>query len=132
MMTIGHSRLAEAPVGPVLRVADYDRAKRFWEDKIGLEVEDVPGMPGNGMVKVGHGTQMLLYESPLAPPRNTVAGFIVDDVDGTVAELRGRGVLFEEYDMPGLKTEGGIARNGSMKSAWFKDSEDNIIAISTM
>jgi hypothetical protein len=54
----------------------------------------------------------------------------VDDVEAEVAELRGRGVVFEEYDMPGIKTENGISTGGGAKTAWFKDTEGNILAVS--
>jgi hypothetical protein len=61
---------------------------------------------------------------------HTVAGWLVEDVEKTVEELRDKGVVFELYDMPGLKTdERGIAESGPTKSAWFKDSEGNILSI---
>jgi hypothetical protein len=53
----------------------------------------------------------------------------VDDVEADVAELRARGVIFEEYDFPGLKTLNGVAMAGDAKAAWFKDSEGNILAV---
>jgi predicted enzyme related to lactoylglutathione lyase len=123
------STRSSKPLGAVIRVADYDRAKSFYQDKIGLEVQDQDG-PGMGTIEAG--TPMLMYESDLPAPENTVAGFLVDDVDGTVAELRNRGVIFEEYDAPGLKTIDGIATMGDAKSAWFKDSEGNILSIASM
>lgn len=126
------SSLAMAPAGAVLRVADYGRAKAFYADKVGLAVEDQPGAPGYGVVKAGAGTQFVLYESPLPTPENTVLGFTVTDIEAVVAELKGRGVVFEEYDMPGIKTVDGIAAMGPIKSAWFKDTEGNILAIGTM
>jgi hypothetical protein len=64
---------------------------------------------------------------------HTVAGWMVDDVETAVAELRKRGVVFQQYDVPGLKTdERGIAVSGPAKSAWFKDSEGNILAVTEM
>jgi hypothetical protein len=54
----------------------------------------------------------------------------VDDVEAEVAELKSRGVVFEEYDMPGIKTVNGIATGGGAKTAWFKDTEGNILAVS--
>jgi hypothetical protein len=56
-------------------------------------------------------------------------GFTSDDIEADVAELKGRGVAFEEYDFPGLKTEDSIAQMGDARAGWFKDSEDNIIGI---
>jgi catechol 2,3-dioxygenase-like lactoylglutathione lyase family enzyme len=58
-----------------------------------------------------------------------VAAFVVDDVDAAVAGLRERGVVFEEYDLPGLRTEGGIATLGPVRAAWFKDPDGNILAV---
>ena len=56
--------------------------------------------------------------------------FIVDDVEDTVKGLKDRGVVFEEYDFPGLKTENGIATMGNVKGAWFRDPDGNILAVS--
>ncbi len=55
--------------------------------------------------------------------------FEVDDLGAMVTELRGRGVIFEEYDLPGLKTENGIAEAEGERRAWFKDTEGNILAM---
>lgn len=55
--------------------------------------------------------------------------FVVPDLAATLAELRQRGVVFEEYDLPGIRTENGIARMATALSAWFRDSEGNIIGI---
>jgi hypothetical protein len=60
----------------------------------------------------------------------STAFWAVDDVVTEVAELKSRGVVFEEYDMPGIKTVNGIASGGGAKTAWFKDTEGNILAIS--
>jgi len=62
--------------------------------------------------------------------RASSAFWQVSDVETEVAELKKRGVVFEEYDMPGLKTENSIATGGGAKTAWFKDSEGNILAVS--
>ncbi len=72
-----------------------------------------------------------MYPSPGAgTSRASTAFWAVDDVEAEVAALRARGVVFEEYDMPGLKTKNGIASAGGAKTAWFKDTEGNILAIS--
>lgn len=73
---------------------------------------------------------MMVYETSASAGSATQAGFTVDDFDATISELRGRGVTFEEYDMPGLKTVNGVADYDGTKSAWFKDTEGNTIAIS--
>jgi hypothetical protein len=72
----------------------------------------------------------ILYPTP-NPTRggHTQIGFATDDIEAEVAELKQRGVVFEEYDFPGLKTENSVAQTGEAKAAWFKDSEDNTIGI---
>ena len=61
---------------------------------------------------------------------HTLGGFLVSDIDAAMADLRGKGVDFEEYDMPGLKTEKGIAELEGAKISWFKDPEGNILSLS--
>ena len=71
----------------------------------------------------------MVYESVAAgQSRGTVAGFRVDDLESVVSTLRERGVVFEEYDTPDLKTEKGIARIGDLLASWCKDPDGNIIA----
>jgi hypothetical protein len=72
-----------------------------------------------------------MYPSPGAgTSKASTAFWSVDDVEAEVAALKAQGVVFEEYDMPGIKTENGIATGGGAKTAWFKDTEGNILAIS--
>ena len=71
-----------------------------------------------------------MYPTPNAgTSRASQAFWQVADVEKEVAELKARGVTFEEYDLPGLKTTNSIATGGGAKSAWFKDSEGNIMAL---
>lgn len=121
--------ITDSWVMPVLAVDDLERATSFYRDKLGLSVRSLPDDPETAVVEVGHG-YLLLYKSGFRRGETTAASFMVTDVERTVDELRGRGVTFEEYDQPGLKTERGIATSGDMKTAWFKDSEGNIIAVS--
>jgi catechol 2,3-dioxygenase-like lactoylglutathione lyase family enzyme len=113
----------------MLPVADIDRAKRWYADKLGLEAEseDAGGAHyGSG------GARFDLYITRFAgTAQHTQAGWMVEDVERTVAELRSRGVVFEDYDFPGLQTVDGIADLGYERAAWFKDSEGNILSIGT-
>ena len=84
----------------------------------------------SALVDVGDSDRLLLYKSTYRRGETTYASFFCEDVESTVDELRGRGVQFEEYDFPGLKTENGIATTGDLKTAWLKDSEGNTLAIS--
>ncbi|MFP5311195.1 MAG: VOC family protein [Actinomycetes bacterium] len=117
----------------VLPAKDMDRAKEFYRDKLGLEPAQSIGNE-NLIYRCGKGTGFLLYRTDNAgSARNTQMSWGVEDVDREVEELRARGVVFEEYDMPGLKTENGIATmEGMGKGAWFLDSEGNILNISSI
>ena len=111
---------------------NYARAKEFYEEKVGFEVEELPDSEGVGMLHAGRGTQVLLYERERTKAEHTALAFVVEDIDTVVSDLRGRGVVFEEYDLPGIKTEHGIARIGASATAWFLDPEGNIISINQM
>jgi catechol 2,3-dioxygenase-like lactoylglutathione lyase family enzyme len=122
----------DAAIMPVLAVDDLERATTFYRDKLGFTVRVSDEMPGAAVVEVGSSHYLFLYKTAFRRGENTVASFLVSDVAASVRELRGRGVTFEEYDLPGLKTVDGIVHNDeNNQSAWFKDSEGNTIAIST-
>lgn len=79
---------------------------------------------GAGQTKLG------IYESATAEQaRHTLASFVVDDVRSVVDALKRNGVVFEEYDMPGMKTEDGVATIGDTRAAWLKDPDGNILEI---
>jgi catechol 2,3-dioxygenase-like lactoylglutathione lyase family enzyme len=108
---------------------DLARARKFYTEKLGLK--DGQEILGGVLFETGKGTAFLLYESQFAGTNQATAmGFQVSDFEATVSDLRSRGVTFEDYDFPGLKTENGVADmpDGS-KAAWFKDTEGNIIAL---
>jgi hypothetical protein len=88
----------------------------------------------NAMFRVGDCSRFLLFRRPeRSKAEHTVATFTVKDLEMTMEELRERGVRFERYDLPNLKTdERGIAKQDGMKAAWFKDSEGNILGIGEM
>jgi catechol 2,3-dioxygenase-like lactoylglutathione lyase family enzyme len=117
-------------VMPTIAVEDLDRAIRFYSEKLGLSVRRLESALGGALVEVGESDRLLLYPTTFRRGETTYAGFVVDDVESSVRELRSRGVVFEEYDFPGLKTIDGVATEGDLKSGWFKDSEGNILAIS--
>jgi catechol 2,3-dioxygenase-like lactoylglutathione lyase family enzyme len=116
---------------PVLAVDDLDRATTFYRDKLGFTVREDERMPDGAIVQIG-ANYLLIYKTDFRRGENTVASFLVDDVKAPVRELRDRGITFEEYDLPGLKTEDGVVSLGDFgQTAWFKDSEGNTIAVST-
>ncbi len=126
--------LSNKPVFPTLPAVDITRARNFYEEKLGLEVVMEDASPGLTL-KAGMGTMLYLYQRAATKADHTVAEFEVDDIDTEVRELRSKGVVFEEYDIPsmGIKTVNGIATismdGNQMKASWFKDSEGNILAI---
>lgn len=127
--------LFSARVATRLPAQDLDRARRFYAEK--LRLEPAEERPGGLLYNVGEGS-FALFQSAGAPSgTHTQMGFEVDDLDATVAELRRRGVVFEEYDLPGLPMRDGIAQiDGNYPSkgigergVWFRDSEGNLIGI---
>lgn len=127
--------LENGHVATRLPVQDMQRARAFYAEKLGLEpVEERPG----GLLYRCASGEFALFESAGASPGTfTQMGWSVDDVDATVAELRSRGVVFEQVDVPGLKTVDDIApvagnypsRGSGERAAWFRDSEGNMLGI---
>jgi catechol 2,3-dioxygenase-like lactoylglutathione lyase family enzyme len=123
------SMLKDAPIIPYIPVANVARARRFYEEKLGLRPREE--YAGGVIYECGKGSWVFMYPSPGAgTSKASTAFWSVQDVAAEVAALKSRGVVFEEYDMPGIKTENSIASGGGAKTAWFKDSEGNILAIS--
>jgi predicted enzyme related to lactoylglutathione lyase len=111
-----------------LPVEDLGRARAYYEEKLGLtptrEVEGALFYEGSGT------SGFLLFPTGGRPSgQHTQMAWFVTDIAGTVAELKRRGVQFEQYDFPGLRTIDGIADLGYEKSAWFRDSEGNLLAL---
>ena len=118
----------EMEVVAVLPVADMARARAFYKHAFGFEPteEDETGV----MFRMKGGTGFMLYETSNAgTAKNTQLCWMTDDLDRDMAELRSKGVTFADIDMPGLKTENGVATLGPSRSAWFSDSEGNVLCI---
>jgi catechol 2,3-dioxygenase-like lactoylglutathione lyase family enzyme len=127
--------LENGNVATRLPAKDLQRARRFYAEKLGLE--PVEERPGGLLYRCGSG-KFALFESAGGPSgSHTQMGWEVEDIEVVVAELRRRGVVFEEYDLPGLRTVNGIADiQGNYPSvgigergAWFRDSEGNLLGI---
>jgi catechol 2,3-dioxygenase-like lactoylglutathione lyase family enzyme len=123
------SMLDQYNLEPTLPASDIDRAKAWYRDKLGFTPEEE--LPDGSAYYRSGSSRFYLYATQFAgTAQNTAAGWIVDDLDKEMEELRGRGVVFEEYDFPGLKTVNGVAEiEGIERSAWFKDSEGNILSL---
>ena len=106
---------------------DVARARQFYEGKLGFRVKEV--MNGGVVYASAGGTACFLYPTPNAGTSQASQAFWdVKDIEAEVAELKRRGVTFENYGMPGTDANG-ITTAGGAKAAWFKDSEGNIMAI---
>jgi catechol 2,3-dioxygenase-like lactoylglutathione lyase family enzyme len=128
--------LESSDVAARIPAQDLERARAFYADRLGLTpVEERPG----GLRYQCRSGGFSLFQSAGAPSgAHTQMAWEVDDIEATVAELRRRGVVFEEYDLPGLETVDGIAeiegnypsRGGvGERAAWFRDSEGNVLGI---
>jgi predicted enzyme related to lactoylglutathione lyase len=119
--------LANSDVNATIPAQDLERAKSFYADQ--LDLKPIEERPEGLRYRCGNGGFLLFESSGAASGDHTQMGWDVDDLEATVEELRGRGVVFEEYDLPGFKTVNGIAEIAGEKGAWFKDSEGNLLAI---
>jgi catechol 2,3-dioxygenase-like lactoylglutathione lyase family enzyme len=128
------SILAHARVATRLPAQDLERARRFYSDKLGLEPDEE--RPGGLLYRFASGEFALYTSAGRSPGTFTQMGFEVDDLDAVVTELRRRGVVFEEVDVPGLETTDGVAEvqgnypskgGKGERAAWFRDSEGNML-----
>ena len=121
--------LCDYPTYPTIPATDLARARHFYEDTLGFDPEKVSPA---GVMYRSKGTALFLYPSTFAGTNKaTAAGFQVPDLTATVTELKARGVHFEDYDIPNVKTVNGVHRTPDGDAAWFKDSEGNIIGLFT-
>ncbi|TMG81721.1 MAG: VOC family protein [Betaproteobacteria bacterium] len=116
-----------APVRAYIPASDVSRARKFYEEKVGLvPKEEYSG----GVIYECGGTEVFLYPTSSAGTSKASQAFWqVDDVEAEVTELKRRGVKFEDYDMPGVTMKNSILTGGGAKAAWFKDTEGNIMAV---
>ena len=123
-------RISEFPVYAVLPASDFDRAKGWYRDKLGLDPSEEMGP--NAWYRCADGTWFILtLSSNAGTARNTAAGFTVKGIESVMDDLRSRGVTFLEYDYGEMgKTQDGLMTMGNVKAAWFNDSEGNIIELS--
>jgi catechol 2,3-dioxygenase-like lactoylglutathione lyase family enzyme len=128
--------LGAARVATRLPAEDLERARRWYAEKLGLEPVDE--RPGGLLYRCASGEFSLFASAGASPGTFTQMAFEVDEVDAVVAELRSRGVIFEEYDFPGLRTVDGIAEiegnypskgASGERAAWFRDCEGNMLGI---
>jgi catechol 2,3-dioxygenase-like lactoylglutathione lyase family enzyme len=126
--------LGAAQIEAVVPVSDVEAALRFYGETLGLRViERVGDADGRREARLGAGTGSLtIYESEAAGRSGaTLAAFLVEDLDAALGELRARGVAPIDYDLPHLRTDGGIATIGRTRVAWIADPDGNLLAVNT-
>jgi catechol 2,3-dioxygenase-like lactoylglutathione lyase family enzyme len=135
-MAKGDEMLKDARVATRLPCQDLERARRFYAEKLGLEPADE--RPGGLLFRMGNGDFALFQSAGASPGTFTQMAFEVDDIEAVVAELKRRGVVFEEVDAPGMQTRDSIAdiegnypskRSSGERGAWFRDSEGNMLGV---
>jgi catechol 2,3-dioxygenase-like lactoylglutathione lyase family enzyme len=128
--------LKDGDVSTRLPAQDLNRARAFYAEKLGLE--PIEERPGGLRYECRSGSFALFQSAGAASGEHTQMAWSVDDIEATVAELRARGVAFEEVDLPGMNTVDGIAEvqgnypsqgGKGERAAWFRDSEGNLLGI---
>jgi catechol 2,3-dioxygenase-like lactoylglutathione lyase family enzyme len=127
--------LKQARVAARIPAQDLDRARRFYAEKLGLEPSEE--REGGLLYRCASGEFALFASAGVATGTSTQMAFEVDDIEAAVAELKRRGVVFVEVDLPGLRTVGGIAeiagnypgKGTGERGAWFRDSEGNLLGL---
>ena len=120
--------LGKADATPMIAVKDLDRARKFYEETLGLEAKEEMG--GEVLTAQSGDTTISIYRSEFAGTNKATAlTFEVDDIDSEVRELKEKGIFFEKYDVEGLEPRGDIYEGEGMKTAWFKDPDGNILSL---
>jgi len=120
--------LSNAGATAMIAVKDIDRARKFYEETLGLDTRDA--MDGEVLEVTSGQTVINVYRSEHAGTNKATAlTFNVDDIEGEVRELKEKGVFFETYDVPGLEQRGDLYVAEGMKTAWFKDPDGNILSL---
>lgn len=122
--------LSDSPVMATIPVTDINRAIDFYANKLGLVRDAKKVEKDSALFDAGEGTMLFLYQRGPSKAEHTLASFSVRNLEQVMDELLAKGVTFEHYDMPGLKTdEKGVVVNEGMKACWFKDPDGNILGI---
>jgi len=122
--------LSENSVAPTIAVKDLSKARKFYEDSLGLK--QISTMGDEAILYKSGNSQIMVYRSQYAGTNEATAmSWEVGDVEAEVRALKGKGIKFEHYTLPGMTLEGDIHVGGGMKAAWFKDPDGNILNLST-
>ena len=121
--------LSDGTVFATISVSDIAKGKQFYGETLGLKQTDEN--PGGVTYESGGGKLFVYQSSTAGTGQATCASWNVNDVDGAVADLKGKGVMFEQYDLPGGTREGDVHIMGGMKAAWFKDPDGNMLSVAS-
>ncbi len=121
--------LSTSPLTTIIPVTDAERSRKFYEDSLGLPFRGKAADGNLVFALAGTGSLALLSDPQAKPSAHTAASFEVKDITDAIDDLDGRGVVFEDYDLPDLKTVDHICVMGSEKAAWFKDPDGNILCL---
>ena len=119
--------LSKHEIYAMLPVQDMKRARKFYAEKLGLTPKSE--MPQGLLYQSMDACFLLFTSSGASTAQFTQAGWTTDNLEAEVVDLKGKGVVFEEYNLPNLKTVNGIATTGGNRAAWFKDSEGNLLGL---
>src|SRR5262245_16105979 len=120
--------LQKCPMYSYIPAKDVNRARKFYEDKLGFR--PTQETEGGVVYEFAKDTACFLYPTPNAGTSKASQAFWqVDDIEREVTDLKGRGVKFEEYEMPDMEGKNSIYEGGGARAAWFKDTEGNILAL---
>ncbi len=119
--------LSQGNIVAMVAVSDLEKAKEFYGGTLGLQQTD----ENMGGVTYSTGeARLFVYQAPTAGTNQATSFTIeLDDIEAAVEELKGKGITFEHYEMPGSELQGDIMVMGPMKAAWFKDFDGNTIGL---
>ncbi|PKH37400.1 hypothetical protein SAMN05192575_101371 [Nocardioides alpinus] len=121
--------LTHRAVAMMLPVTDVDSARTFYSESLGLDYTGTND-EGSAVYALDGGSTLVLLPRPDATPSpSTAVSFEVDDITAEISALRERGVVFEDYDLPDLRTVDHVCVLGSEKAAWFKDPAGNVLCL---
>jgi catechol 2,3-dioxygenase-like lactoylglutathione lyase family enzyme len=121
--------LTHRAVAMMMPVTDVDRSRTFYSESLGLDYTGTND-EGSAVYALDGGSTLVLLPRPGSTPSDSTAmSFEVDDIHAEIAELEGRGVVFEDYDLPDLRTVEHVCVLGAEKAAWFKDPDGNVLCL---
>ncbi|MDX6307247.1 MAG: hypothetical protein QOI06_293 [Nocardioidaceae bacterium] len=121
--------LASSPTTTMLAITEPERAQVFYGDVLGLPFKG-KNLEGSLIFELAGGATLGLLTRPAgSQPQHTALSFEVDDVPAAITDLEDRGVVFEDYDLPGLKTVDHVCVLGSERAAWFLDPDGNVLCL---